>query len=364
MTTLFDRYRLGELDLPNRVVMAPMSRVRGTARGLATPAMATYFAQRATVGLLISDGIGPNVVGTSNPGAAGLRRAEEAASWRQVTDAVHANGGRIVAQLMHGGRIGHRLVTGTQPVGPSAVAARASVFTPQGPQPAPVPRALTTVEVGEQARSYAEAARRAVDAGFDGVELHGANGYLIGQFLSSNANLRTDRYGGSVPNRIRFAVEAVAATVDAIGADRVGIRLSPDAGIWDVVEDDAPALYDALLDELGAVGPAYVHLEATTDEDTMLALRRRWQGTLVVNPSTWLQRDGAPYGPVATNRDLAEAWLGLGADLISFGRAYVANPDLVERLRLRLPLAEADPATFYGGGDAGYLDYPAYRHTA
>lgn len=364
MTTLFDRYRLGAMVLPNRVVMAPMSRVRGTAEGLATPAMATYFAQRATAGLLISDGIGPNRVGTSNPGAAGLRTDAEAASWRQVTDAVHANGGRIVAQLMHGGRIGHRFVTGEQPVGPSAVAARASVFTPQGPQPAPVPRALTTEEVGEQARSYAEAARRATDAGFDGVELHGANGYLVGQFLSSNANLRDDRYGGSVANRIRFAVEAVEATADAVGADRVGIRLSPDAGIWDVVEDDAPALYDALLTELGALAPAYVHLEATADDETMRALRRRWEGTLVVNPSTWRERHGAPYGPVATNRDIADRWLALGADLVSFGRAYVANPDLVERLRLRLPLAEADPATFYGGGEAGYLDYPSYRHAA
>ncbi|MXG90208.1 alkene reductase [Nocardioides flavescens] len=364
MTSLFDRVQLGPLTLPNRVVMAPMSRVRGTADGLATATMATYFAQRASAGLLISDGVAPNLVGTSNPGAAGLRTDAEAASWRQVTDAVHANGGRIVAQLMHGGRISHPSISGLQPVGPSAVAARASLFTTSGPLPAPVPRALGTDEVPEQARSYAEAAVRALDAGFDGVELHGANGYLIGQFLSSNANLRTDRYGGSVAGRIRFAVEAVEATVDAVGGDRVGIRLSPDAGIWDAVEEDVPDLYDALLGELERTGPAYVHLEATTDEDTMRALRRRWTGPLVVNPSTWLQRGGAPYGPVPTNRTIADHWLGLGADLISFGRAYVANPDLVERLRLGLPLAEADPATFYGGGAAGLVDYPTYRHTA
>jgi N-ethylmaleimide reductase len=326
--------------------------------------MAVYFAQRASAGLLISDGIQPNLVGTANPGAAGLRTPEEAASWKPVTDAVHANGGRIFAQIMHGGRIGHESITGVQPVGPSAVAAGGSVFTPAGPQPAPVPRALSTDEVPEQARSYAEAATRAVEAGFDGVELHGANGYLIGQFLSSNANLRTDRYGGSIANRIRFAVEAVEATAEAIGAHRTGIRLSPAAGLWDTVEEDVPELYGALLTELNRLDLAYVHLEATTDEATMLGLRRRWDGTFMVNPSSWLQRGAAPYGPEPTNRSSADHWLGLGADLISFGRAFIANPDLVERLRIGLPLAEADPATFYGGGDTGYLDYAAYRHTA
>lgn len=364
MTSLFDRHDLRGLTLPNRVVMAPMSRVRGTADGFATEAMATYFAQRASAGLLISDGTQPNRVGTANPGAAGLRTDAEAASWRPVTDAVHANGGRIFAQLMHGGRIGHESISGLHPVAPSAVAARASLFTTSGPLPAPVPRALETDEVPEQARSYADAARRAVAAGFDGVELHGANGYLIGQFLSSNANLRTDRYGGSVANRIRFAVEAVEATADAVGAHRAGIRLSPGAGIWDAHEEDVPALYDALLAELDRLDLAYVHLEATTDEATMVALRRRWSGTFMVNPSTWTERGSAPYGPVPTNRDSADHWLGLGADLVSFGRAFVANPDLVERLRLRLPLAEADPATFYGGGAEGFLDYPAYRHSA
>lgn len=362
--SLFDRHEIGGLPLPNRVVMAPMSRVRGTAEGLATASMATYFAQRASAGLLISDGIQPNRVGTANPGAAGLRTDEEAASWRPVTDAVHAHGGRIFGQLMHGGRIGHESVSGLQPVGPSAVAADATVFTPAGPQPAPVPRALATEEVGEQAASYAEAATRAVAAGFDGVELHGANGYLIGQFLSSNANLRTDRYGGAIANRIRFAVEAVEATADAVGAHRTGIRLSPAAGIWDVVEEDVPELYGALLTELDRLGLAYVHLEATTDETTMLDLRRQWSGTFMVNPSTWTQRGASPYGPVPTNRESADRWLGLGADLISFGRAYIANPDLVERLRLGLPLAEADPASFYAGGDEGYVDHAPYEHTA
>lgn len=364
MTSLFDRHQLGALSLPNRVVMAPMTRARGTAEGLATPSMATYFAQRASAGLLISDGIAPNLVGTSNPNTAGLRTDAEAASWRQVTDAVHTNGGRIIAQLMHGGRISHESITGLQPVAPSAVAAAAQVFTPTGPQPAPVPRALTTAEVAGEAEAYADAAVRAVEAGFDGVELHGANGYLISQFLSTNANLRTDRYGGSVANRIRFALEAVEATAAAVGADRVGIRLSPGAGIWDVEEPDHAEVYAALVTELNRLGLAYVHLEATTDDATMLDLRKRWDGTLIVNPSSWLARGGAAFGPRPTDRESAERWLGLGADLVSFGRAYLANPDLVERLRLGLPLAEADPATYYTGGDAGFIDFPAYVHTA
>ncbi|MGY6024557.1 oxidoreductase, partial [Streptomyces spinosirectus] len=226
MTTLFDSYRLKDVTLPNRVVMAPMTRVRAAAGGLATPSMATYYAQRATAGLIVSEGVQPSLVGQSNPGTPGLHTDEQVASWRPVTAAVHANGGRIFAQLMHGGRVSHPDTTGTQPVGPSAVAAVGDVFTPTGPQPAPTPRALDTAEVPEHARSYAQAARRAVEAGFDGVELHGANGYLISQFLSSNANLRTDRYGGSLANRIRFAVEAASATVEAVGGARTGIRLS------------------------------------------------------------------------------------------------------------------------------------------
>ncbi|MFJ6636464.1 alkene reductase [Streptomyces sp. NPDC091376] len=355
MTTLFDSHRLGDLTLPNRVVMAPMTRVRAAAGGLATPSMATYYAQRATAGLILTEGVQPSLVGQSNPGTPGLHTDEQVDAWRPVTAAVHANGGRISAQIMHGGRVSHSDTTGTQPVGPSAVPAVGDVFTPAGPQPAPVPRALDTAEVSEHAQSYAEAARRAVDAGFDGVELHGANGYLISQFLSSNANVRTDRYGGSVTNRIRFAVEATAATIDAVGKTRTGIRLSPGGTFWSVTETDVPALYAALLTELARLEVAYVHLEATTDEHVLLGLRRAWPGTLIVNPTL-------PMGPKQTSRTEADHWLGLGADLISFGRAFIANPDLVERLRLGLPIAPVDETTYYQGGDAGYLTYPAYQH--
>ncbi|MFJ8936724.1 alkene reductase [Streptomyces sp. NPDC102365] len=356
-TSLFQRYDLGELTLPNRVVMAPMTRVRAAAGGLATPSMATYYAQRASAGLIVSEGVQPSLIGQSNPGTPGLHTDEQQASWRPVTDAVHANGGRIFAQLMHGGRVSHPDTTGTRPVGPSAVAAVGDVFTPTGPQPAPVPRTLETSEVPEHARSYGDAAHRAVEAGFDGVELHGANGYLISQFLSSNANLRTDRYGGSVAHRIRFAVEAVSATVEAVGAGRTGIRLSPGGTFWGVEETEVTELYTALLGELARLEVAYVHIEATTDEEVLLELRRAWPGTLVMNPVL-------PMGPKQTGRSDADHWLGLGADLISFGRAFIANPDLVERLRTGVPVAPVDEASYYQGGDAGYLTYPAYQYTA
>lgn len=357
MTSLFERYQLGALALPNRVVMAPMTRVRAAAGGLATPSMATYYAQRATAGLIVSEGVQPSLIGQSTAGTPGLHTDQQVASWRPVTDAVHINGGRIFAQLMHGGRVSHPDTIGTQPVCPSAVPAEGQVFTANGMRPAPVPRALATDEVPEHADSYGQAARRAVDAGFDGVELHGANGYLISQFLSSNANLRTDRYGGSITNRIRFAVEAVSATVDAVGGDRTGIRLSPGATFWGVRDADIPELYGALLAALAPLDLAYVHLEATTDEDVLVGLRKAWPGTFIVNPTR-------PMGTERTDQAAADHWLALGADLISFGRAFIANPDLVERLRQGLPIAPDDNSTWYEGGDAGYLTYPGYQHTA
>ncbi|MFD6465803.1 alkene reductase [Streptomyces goshikiensis] len=357
MTSLFTSYQLGGLTLPNRMVMAPMTRARAAAGGLATPSMATYYAQRATAGLIVSEGVQPSPIGQSNPGTPGLFTDEQVEAWRPVTAAVHANGGRIFAQLMHGGRVSHPDTTGLQPVGPSAVPAVGDVFTPTGPQPAPMPRALSTTEVPEHARSYARAAQRAVEADFDGVELHGANGYLISQFLSSNANLRTDRYGGPIANRIRFVVEAVAATVEAVGGERTGIRLSPGGTFWGVEESEVRDLYTALLTELAPLGLAYVHLEATAEEATLVALRRAWPGTLVMNPVF-------PMGAKQTGRDDADHWLGLGADLISFGRAFLANPDLVERLRGGLPLTPVDEATYFQGGDTGFLTYPAHQYAA
>ncbi|MGW5580403.1 alkene reductase [Micromonospora chokoriensis] len=351
---LLTSFHLGDLRLPNRVVMAPMARVRAAEGGLATASMATYYAQRASAGLIVTEGVQPSLIGQSNPGTPGLHTDAQTDSWRQVTGAVHANGGRIFAQLMHGGRVSHPATSGQRPIGPSEIAGEGSVFTVGGPQPMPVPRALITHEVREQAESFAAAGRRAMTAGFDGVELHGANGYLIQQFLSTNANLRTDRYGGSIRNRIRFAVEAVTSTVEAVGAARTGIRLSPDAGIWGVREADASALYTALLAELAPLGLAYIHVIASVDDEVLIAMRKAWPDAMIVNPNH-------PLNTARSDRAAAERWLRHGADLISFGRAFIGNPDLVERLRRGLPLADEDPAYYYGGGDNGYTTYSSYR---
>ncbi|MCP2251067.1 alkene reductase [Lentzea aerocolonigenes] len=348
---LLTSYQLGNLTLPNRLVMAPMTRARAV-DGKPTAATATYYAQRATAGLIVTEGVHPNAVGQAGPFMPGIHTEDQVAAWRVVTDAVHANGGRIFAQLMHGGRIGHFAVAGHEPVGPSAIAAGSEVFTSTGMAPAPVPRALATGEVRDQAQAFGDAARCAVEAGFDGVELHGANGYLIQQFLSSNANQRTDGYGGSVTGRIRFAVEAVEAAVDAIGADRVGIRLSPGGQVQDIVESEMPALYDALLKALPDI--AYVHVLATADDEVLMALRKAWPTAFILNP-------GGQIGPHESTREQGERWLANGADLISYGRAYLGNPDLVERFRLGLPLVSTDRETWFQT-EAGYVDYPSYQH--
>lgn len=348
---LLSSYRLGNLTLPNRLVMAPMTRARAV-DGKPTEATATYYAQRATAGLIVTEGVHPNAVGQAGPSMPGIHTDDQVAAWRVVTDAVHANGGRIFAQLMHGGRIGHAEVAGHHPVGPSAIAAGTDVFTPSGIAPAPVPRALETAEVAEQVQAFADAARRAVDAGFDGVELHGANGYLIQQFLSSSANERTDGYGGSITGRIRFAVEAVEAAADAIGEDRVGIRLSPGGEIQGIVEENVPALYGELLKALPDI--AYLHVLATVDDEALMELRKAWPTAFILNP-------GGQIGPVEGNQEQGERWLANGADLISYGRAYIGNPDLVERFRLGLPLAAADQSTYFQTPD-GYVDYPSYQH--
>ncbi|MET2715509.1 alkene reductase [Streptomyces harbinensis] len=357
MTSMFDSYQLGGLRLPNRVVMAPMTRARATADGLVTPAIATYYAQRATAGLIVSEGVAPSARGQSNVKAPGLYTDEQVAAWRPVTAAVHANGGRIFAQLMHGGRVGHEAVQGHRPVGPSAVALDGQVYagTELGFQPAPVPYALSTAEAAEEARLFGAAAHRAVEAGFDGVELHGANGYLIQQFLSSRANRRTDAYGGGVTGRIRFAVEAVEAAADAIGADRVGLRISPGGTAWDTAEEDIPQLYGALADALAPLGLAYLHTLVTTDEDTLLALRKAWPGTFMVNPS-------GQIGPQEATREGGEEWLARGADLVSYGRKYLANPDLVERFRTGAPLHPTpDHMTFYQD-DTAFISYPSAQY--
>ncbi|GGX61192.1 alkene reductase [Streptomyces hiroshimensis] len=353
MTTAFDPIDLAGVRLANRIAMAPMTRSRAGEGGTATDLTAEYYAQRASAGLIVTEGVQPSVVGQGYPWTPGLHSAEQVASWRKVTDAVHAEGGRIFAQIMHTGRIGHPVLLpgGLTPVGPSAVAAEGSTFTHEGMKEFVTPRELTGEEVRATVADFATAARNAIEAGFDGVELHGANGYLIHQFLAPGSNRRTDEWGGSVENRIRFAVEVVKAVVAEIGAARTGLRISPANPLHTIEEPDAAATYTALVDAVEPLGLAYLHImEALDVRELTLELRKRFSGVLVLNAFT----DG-PTGPEALS--LIEDGT---ADIISYGMLFVSNPDLPARLKAGGPFAAADRATLYGGeGAKGYTDYPA-----
>lgn len=353
MTDLFAPYRLGPLELDNRLVMAPLTRNRAGAGEAPTELAAEYYAQRATAGLIITEGTQPSAVGQGYPHTPGLHTDEQVAGWRLVADAVHARGGKIVAQLMHAGRISHRAVTGLQPVAPSAVAAAGEVYTEQGMKTFEAPRALDAAELPGVIADYVDAARRAVDAGLDGVELHAANGYLLQQFLANNTNTRTDAYGGSPANRARFVIEVAAAVAQAIGPDRVGIRISPAGTFNDIAETETEATYTALLDGLNPLGLLYLHVLEGTETDFHVGLRKQWDGAFIFNTGF--------AGP----SDLLTAQRAVDSgqtDLFCIGRDFLANPDLVERLQTGVALNEADPSTFYSGGAKGYTDYP--RHAA
>ncbi|SHF15581.1 alkene reductase [Streptoalloteichus hindustanus] len=353
MTTAFDPIDLAGLRLGNRIAMAPMTRSRAYGPGATpTPETAVYYSQRASAGLIISEGIQPSVVGQGYPNTPGLHSAEQVAAWRAVTDAVHEKGGVIFAQLMHTGRIGHPslLPDGLVPVAPSAVRAAGQVFTGAGLLDFVTPVALTEEGIAETIADFVRAARNAVEAGFDGVELHGANGYLLNQFLSTNTNQRTDGWGGSVQGRIRFVVEVTRAVVDAIGANRVGLRISPANTYNDIAEDDHRDTYPALLDALNPLGLAYLHVAEGPDRELTGLLRKRWNSTFVLNPFT---PDGST-GP----EHLALVEDG-STDLVSFGALFLANPDLPARLAAGGPYNTPDRATFYGGDARGYTDYPA-----
>ncbi len=350
MTDLFAPFQLGDLTLSNRFVMAPLTRNRAGAREAPTELAAQYYSQRATAGLIISEGTQPAAVGQGYPHTPGLHTDEQVAGWRLVADAVHARGGRIFAQLMHSGRIGHVDITGVQPVAPSAVTPAGQVYTEQGMQDFQAPRALATEELPGVVAEFADAARRAVEAGLDGVELHSANGYLLQQFLSTNTNTRADGYGGSVENRIRFVVEVATAVVDAVGASRVGIRISPAGTFNDIAETDTEATYSALLDALAPLGLLYLHVVEGPETDFHVGLRKQWQGTFIFNTGF--------TGP--SDLDTAQASVDGGeTDLFCMGRPFIANPDLVERLAKGAELNEPDADTFYAGGPKGYVDYPA-----
>lgn len=353
MTTASDPIVLGAGNLANRLVMAPMTRSRAYGPGAEpTELMATYYAQRAGAGLIVTEGIQPSVVGQGYPDTPGLHSAGQVRAWRIVTDAVHREGGTIYAQLMHTGRIGHPslLPDGLAPVGPSAVTAKGQVFTHEGPKEFVTPKELTEAEIRQTIEDFAAAARNAIEAGFDGVELHGANGYLIHQFLAPNTNHRTDAWGGDAEGRIRFAVEVTEAVAAAIGGDRVGLRISPGNQFNDIAEDNPDEVYLALLERLAGLDLAYLHLMEGPNRDLTPRLHKVWPGTFVLNPFTY---------PDVTGPDALGLIEDGSADMIAFGSLFLANPDLPRRLASGGPFNAADKATFYGGDHRGYTDYPA-----
>ncbi len=353
MTDLFQPLDVKNWQLPNRLVMAPLTRNR--AEGTVPGDLAVdYYAQRAGAGLIITEGSQPSARGQGYLNTPGFHSPEQLAGWRRVADAVHARGGRIVAQLMHAGRISHPDNTGGQEIiAPSALAAPDAMFTADGMKPYPTPRALETSEIADVVAEYVDAARGAIEAGLDGVEVHAANGYLIHQFLAPGSNERTDEYGGSPANRARFGIEVTRAVVEAIGADKVGIRISPAHNIQGATEQDAAdveATYTTLVQAIAPLGLAYLSFLADPRLDLVQGLRKEFGGVVIAN-------DG--FGQVTT-RESAQAILDEGlADAVAVGRLFIANPDLPTRWQTGAELNEPDPDTFYGGGATGYTDYPA-----
>lgn len=360
MNELFEPVKVGTLELPNRLVMSPMTRSRAIDAGKVTELSVEYYTQRVDAGLIVTEAIQPSAIGQGYLWTPGLHSEDQTRAWRAVTEAVHANGGRIFAQLMHGGRVGHPALYrhDALPVGPSPIASGGRLFTPDGMLDHPEPRALTLDDIAETIGDFEAAARNAIAAGFDGVELHGANGYLIQQFLADGSNRRTDGYGGSIPHRIRFAVEVVRAVGDAIGPDRLGLRVSPGGTANGVSESDAEWLYPALLRELAPLGLAYLHVMELGDRALTRTLRAEWPGALVLNPHP--TPDSFPARPEYGAQAIAEGV----ADAVAFAELWLANPDLPARIKAGGPYNEADPATFYGGDHRGYTDYPTLDATA
>ncbi|MFZ5533088.1 MAG: alkene reductase [Pseudomonadota bacterium] len=351
---LFEPVQIGDLSLPNRIVMAPLTRSRAQPDNTPGELAARYYAQRASAGLIVSEGVVISRQGVGYPNVPGLYTDEHVRAWQPITEAVHAAGGRIFAQIWHVGRISlpEYQPDGALPVAPSAVCPKGHAFTWTGPKPFVTPRALDIAEIPLIVAQYRDAAARALQAGFDGVEIHGANGYLIDQFLRDGTNRRTDAYGGSIENRLRFLTEVVEAVIEAVPAQRVGVRISPASTVNDMSDSDPQALFNAVAERLSRYALAYLHaVEWAPNEDAppdfdFQALRRRFGGSYIAN---------GHYDRARALQARAED----RADLISFGRLYIANPDLVARLAQDAPLNTPDPATFYGGDAHGYTDYPA-----
>ncbi len=355
ISSLFDTCRIGPLKLSNRIVMAPMTRCRAGENRVPTPVMATYYEQRATAGLLITEATVVSVQGIGYPNTPGIYSDEQVQGWKQITKAVHAAGGHIVLQLWHCGRISHPLFQAHEalPVAPSAMAPQGQLYTPQGMKPYVTPRALDITEIADIVADFRRGAERAKAAGFDGVEIHGANGYLIDQFLRDGSNQRTDVYGGSAENRSRFLVEVTEAVIGVWGADRVGVRLSPCGTFNDMKDSDPKATFSVAIEKLDALEIAYLHLVEAMEADLRHGgmevptayFRTLFQGALIVC---------GEYDAAKAEKVIAEGQ----ADAVAFARPFISNPDLPRRLKDQLPLAPSDPATYYTFDPKGYTDYP------
>ena len=351
MPTLFEPIRAGALACPNRIWMAPLTRGRATRDHVPTPLMAEYYAQRASAGLIITEATGISVEGSGWPYAGGLWGAEHVAHWRTVTEAVHAAGGRIVAQLWHMGRLVHPSLHGVQPVSASATTGPGKAHTYDGKQPYVQARPLALEEIPRLIGDYVHAARNAIDAGFDGVQLHAANGYLIDQFLRDGANDRDGAYGGSIEKRARLLFEVVDAVIGVFGAGRTGLRISPLVGFNDMRDSDPAALVQHVAEKLQRRGAAFLdlrHDDFSRPQEQELAriARRHFRGTLMLNGGF-----DAASGEAAVRQGHADA--------IIYGKPFISNPDLVQRIRSGAALAPVDFATLYTPGARGYTDYPA-----
>ena len=352
--TLFQPYTLGRLTLANRIVMGPLTRNRAGTGLVPSELAATYYAQRASAGLIVTEATQVSAQAQGYQDTPGLYTAEQIAGWRKVTDAVHAKGGCIFVQLWHVGRVSHVDVQpgGAAPVAPSAIRAVTKTFVNNGFADVSEPRALEIGELPGIVNDFRQAAANALAAGFDGVEIHGANGYLLEQFIKDGANQRTDAYGGSIENRARLLLEVVTAVADEIGTDRTGVRISPVSPANGIASSDPQPQYNYITEQLSALGIVYLHVvEGATGGPRDVApfdydaLRTRFKQTYLANNGY--------------NLEFATAALNDGkADLFAFGRPFISNPDLVERLKTGAPLAQLNPATLYGGGAAGYTDYP------
>ncbi|MCY1495092.1 N-ethylmaleimide reductase [compost metagenome] len=347
MPTLFDPIKIGDLELANRIIMAPLTRCRADEGRVPNALMAEYYAQRASAGLIISEATSVTPLGVGYPDSPGIWSDEQVKGWSNITKAVHANGGKIVLQLWHVGRISDpSYLNGEAPVAPSAIAARGHVSLLRPLRDYPVPRALETEEIADIVEAYRIGAENAQAAGFDGVEIHAANGYLLDQFLQDSTNKRSDRYGGSIENRARLLLEVTDAAIEVWGAGRVGVHLSPRADAHDMGDSDLAGTFGYVARELGKRGVAFICVREKEGEDSLAAqLQEAFGGVFIANERF--------------TRDSANAWLESGkADAVAFGIPFIANPDLPERLRLDAPLNEPRPDLFYAKGPVGYIDYP------